>query len=96
MAEQRRLVDAPMPANVRLYVVVSRSSESTLIQFQGARRGVGKPVWGIGKNVGDGTVAQISALGYAPKDRVIMSNGDHQYIFEDEAIWGPLKTILLQ
>ena len=96
MAEQRRLVDAPMPANVRLYVVVSRSSESTLIQFQGAKRGVGKPVWGIGKNVGDGTVAQISALGYAPKDRVIMSNGDHQYIFEDEAIWGPLKTILLQ
>lgn len=94
--EQRRLVDAPMPATVRFFVVVSRSSDSTLVQFQGAKRGVGKPVWGVGKNVGDGTVAQISALGYAPKDRVIISNGDHQYIFEDEAIWSPLKTILLQ
>lgn len=96
MAEQRRLVDLPMPPNVRLTVVASDSSESTLVQFLGAKQGIGKPVWGVGRNQGDGTVPLVSAIGHAPKDRVIMSGRDHQFIFDDDSIWPRLRAILAQ
>ncbi len=96
MVEQRRLVDLPMPPNVRLTVVASDSSESTLVQFLGAKQGIGKPVWGVGRNQGDGTVPLVSAIGHAPKDKVIMSNREHQFIFEDDSIWPRLRTILTQ
>lgn len=96
MAEQRRLVDQKLPPNVRLTVVVSDTAESTLVQFLGAKRGLGQPVWGVGKNMGDGTVPLISALGHAPKDRVIMSARDHQFIFDDDAIWPKLQPLLAQ
>ncbi len=96
MAEQRRLVDLPLPPNVRLTVVASDSSESTLVQFLGAKHGIGKPVWGVGRNQGDGTVPLVSAIGHAPKDKVIMSNREHQFIFEDDSIWPRLRTILTQ
>lgn len=96
LAEQRRLVDLPMPANVRFTVVAGDSAESTLIQFLGAKRGIGKPVWGVGQNQGDGTVPLISAVGNAPRDRVILSKRDHQFLFEDDAIWPQLRTILSQ
>lgn len=96
MAEQRRLVDLPMPANVRFYAVVGKSADRTLIQFQGGKRGVGKPVWGVGVNAGDGTVPAVSALGRVPEANLMWSNRDHQFIFEDDAVWPKLKMILLQ
>jgi hypothetical protein len=96
MAEQRRLVDLPLPPNVRLTVVASDSSESTLVQFLGAKHGIGKPVWGVGRNQGDGTVPLVSAIGHASRDKVIMSNREHQFIFEDDSIWPRLRIILTQ
>lgn len=94
IAEQRRLVDLPMPANVRLYAVVSDGAESTLIQFLGAKRGIGKPVWGVGKFAGDGTVPTVSAIGHVPAANVIPSKLEHQFIFADPAIWPRLASIL--
>lgn len=96
LVEQRRLVDLPMPPNVRFNVVVSEAVEDTLIQFLGAKRGVGKPVWGIGKFAGDGTVPVVSALGHAPRANAILSKHEHQSIFDDESIWPRLQAILLQ
>lgn len=96
LAEQRRLVDLAMPANVRFYAVVSKAVERTLVQFQGGKRGIGKPGWGVAINAGDGTVPIVSALGHAPKDNLIWSNREHQFIFDDDAIWPRLKTILAQ
>jgi len=96
LAEQRRLVDLPMPANVRLYAVVSKSAPTTLVQFQGAKIGFRQHVWGIGKNAGDGTVPAISALGHVSAGNIIWSAREHQLIFADNAIWGRLKAILLQ
>jgi hypothetical protein len=96
MVELRRMVDLPMPPNVRFHVVMSSAVEDTLIQFLGAKRGVGKPVWGVGKYAGDGTVAAISALGRSAKENVIESKREHQFIYEDDAIWPRLRTILLQ
>jgi pimeloyl-ACP methyl ester carboxylesterase len=96
IVDLRRLVDLPMPPNVRFHVVVSTAVEDTLIQFLGAKRGVGKPVWGVGKFAGDGTVATISALGRAAKENVIESKREHQFIFDDDSIWPKLRAILLQ
>ena len=96
MVEQRRLVDLPMPPNVRLTVVASDSSESTLVQFLGAKQGIGKPVWGVGRNAGDGTVPLVSAIGHVARDKVIMSNREHQFIFDDDSIWPRLRAILTQ
>lgn len=96
MAEQRRLVDLSMPPNVRVHAVVSKSAERTLIQFQGGKRGIGKPVWGVNANVGDGTVPIVSASGHVPEANLIWSSREHQFIFEDDAIWPKLRTILLQ
>lgn len=92
--ELRRLVDQPFPANVRFQVVASEAAESTMIQFLGAKRGVGKPVWGIGKFAGDGTVPKISALGRADPATVIWSRQEHGLIFEDDAIWPRLAALL--
>ncbi len=94
MVEQRRLVDLPLPPNVRLTVVANDTAEVTLVQFLGAKRGLGQPVWGVGKNMGDGTVPLVSALGHAARDRVVMSQRDHQFIFDDDAIWPKLRPLL--
>jgi len=94
IAELRRLVDLPLPANVRLQVVVSEAAESTMIQFLGAKRGIGKPVWGIGKFAGDGTVPKISAMGRADPASVIWSRQEHGLIFEDDQIWPRLAAVL--
>lgn len=94
MAEQRQLVDRPLPPNVRLTVVVNDTAESTLVQFLGARRGVGKPAWGVARNAGDGTVPLVSAIGHAPADRIIRSGRDHGFIFDDDAIWPSLRSLL--
>jgi pimeloyl-ACP methyl ester carboxylesterase len=96
LAEQRRLVDLPMPANVRFYAVVSKAVERTLVQFQGGKHRIGKPAWGVAINAGDGTVPIVSALGHVPKDNLIWSSREHQFIFDDDAIWPRLKTILAQ
>ncbi len=94
LAELRRLVDQPYPASVRFVAVVSESAESTPIQFLGAKRGIGKPVWGIGKFAGDGTVPKISAMGHVNPANVIWSRQEHGLIFEDDQVWPRLAALL--
>jgi pimeloyl-ACP methyl ester carboxylesterase len=94
LTAQRKLVDQHFPANVRAHAVVSASEELTLVQIQGAKNGFRKHVWGVAKKAGDGTVAAVSARGFVPKENIIVSNREHQFIFEDNAIWPRLKTIL--
>lgn len=94
LAELRRLVDQPYPANVRFVAVAGESAESTPIQFLGAKRGIGKPVWGIGKFAGDGTVPKISAMGQVAPANVIWSRREHGLIFEDDQIWARLAALL--
>ena len=94
VAELRRLVDLPFPPSVRVSAVVSEAVENTPIQFLGAKRGIGKPVWGIGKFAGDGTVAKISAMGHVNPANVIWSRQEHGLIFEDDQIWPRLGALL--
>jgi hypothetical protein len=94
LAEQRRLVDLPMPANVKVHAVVSKAVDRTLIQFQGGKHTYGKPSWGVSLNAGDGTVPAISAIGHVPQGNLIWSTRDHQFIFDDDSIWPRLRAIL--
>jgi len=94
VTELRRLVDLPYPPSVRFVAVVSEAAESTPIQFLGAKRGIGKPVWGIGKFAGDGTVAKVSAMGHVNPANVIWSRQEHGLLFEDDAIWSRLAALL--
>jgi len=93
LVELRRLIDLPYPPNVRVVAVVSEAAENTPIQFLGAKRGIGKPVWGIGKFAGDGTVAKVSALGHINPANVIWSRREHGLIFEDDQIWPRLAAL---
>lgn len=94
IVELRRLVDQPLPATVRFHVVASQSAENTMIQFLGAKRGIGNPVWGIGKFAGDGTVPKISALARVDPATVMWSHQEHGLIFNDDAIWPGMAAAL--
>ena len=90
----RLWIPQPLPATVRFHVVASQSAENTMIQFLGAKRGIGNPVWGIGKFAGDGTVPKISALARVDPATVMWSHQEHGLIFNDDAIWPGMAAAL--
>ncbi len=88
-----QVVKKPLPSTIRKIVVANnRFASPTAVEINA--NGMGRHKWLAPENSGDSAVATKSALGPKHWTALLYSNSDHQFLFEDEVLWGNLERYL--